>query len=254
MRALSITYKGAFLIGGALFAVVSYIIGTVVYQAELQIYDTGAMMSRPIWQMLEEIGQRHLLTFVPWVVGTTILSIVLGNLYSRQHELRRVAEALSVTDSLTLLYNHRYLVQQLALEIERSRRSLISKFAVLMIDIDDFKQFNDRRGHLAGDSELRQVASAAQQACRETDIVARYGGEEIVVVAPGSDRVGGAELAERIRLRVKHGTNVTVSIGVSAFPEDGQGVDELIGAADEAMYVAKRGSKDKVCLAGSPSA
>jgi diguanylate cyclase (GGDEF)-like protein len=243
------TYRLAFLIGGVVFALVSYMTGTILYQIELDITRGFPLSTEAISTALNNMLSHHLLTFVPWMIGTTGLAILLGHQFDRERQLRRVVEALSVTDSLTLLYNRRYLLSHLSRELGRIERQVDSELAVLMIDIDDFKQHNDTHGHLAGDYELRQVAASIRQVIRQTDVVARYGGEEMVVVSIGSDKDGALTLAERIRQAVKDNCSVTISVGVSSFPENGDTVDALIRAADEAMYEAKRRGKDQVVAA-----
>jgi len=243
------TYRLAFLLGGALFALISYLAGTILYQIELDITRGLPLSNEAIIRAVSNVLSHHLLTFTPWMVGTTGLAILLGHLFDKERQLRQTVEALSVTDSLTLPFNRRYLINHLSRELGRIERRIDSDLSILMIDIDDFKQLNDTYGHLAGDNELRRVATAVRQTVRETDVVARYGGEEIVVVSIGSDKRGALRLAERIRHSVRSNCSVTISIGVSSYPENGHTVDELLRAADEAMYQAKRNGKDQVFAA-----
>lgn len=117
-----------------------------------------------------------------------------------------------------------------------------------MVDVDDFKQHNDTRGHLAGDDVLREVAVVLRSGVRDTDVVGRYGREEFMIIAAGSDKNQVTVLAERIRKRIEEDPPVTVSIGIAGCPVDGLTAEELIYAADSAMYEAKREGKNCVRL------
>lgn len=166
-------------------------------------------------------------------------------------------EQLSVTDRLTELFNHGYLTKRLEQELGRAER-FGHPLSVIMLDVDDFKVFNDRYGHLVGDDVLRAVSSLIRENLREMDVAARYGGEEFVVLVPETGSEGARAVAERIRqgvathvfLRDDAGVDVhtTVSIGVATFPACGRTVESLLSAADGAMYVAKRAGKDRVIV------
>ncbi len=166
-------------------------------------------------------------------------------------------EQLSVTDRLTELFNHGYLTQRLEQELKRAER-FGHQLSVIMLDIDDFKAFNDRYGHLVGDDVLRAVSALIRVNLREMDVAARYGGEEFVVLVPETGSEGACAVAERIRhsvarhvfLRMDSGEEVhtTVSVGVATFPACGNSVPSLISAADESMYRAKREGKDRVVV------
>jgi len=171
-------------------------------------------------------------------------------LHSTAERLGR-ARLEAITDHLTGLYNHRYLHERLTEELERARESA-GPLSLLFIDIDRFKDFNDTYGHSVGDAALRVVGSAMTDAVRRVDLAARYGGEEFVVVLVDTDAAGALDVAERIRSAiaaaaigpgVKH---VSVSIGVATFPGDAEYREELIDKADWAMYMAKRGGRDRV--------
>jgi diguanylate cyclase (GGDEF)-like protein len=158
-------------------------------------------------------------------------------------------ERLSVTDGLTGLYNRRRLMELLETEIERSKR-LEHVCAILMMDVDHFKRYNDAHGHQAGDGVLRGVGAVLHEATREIDWAARYGGEEFFVLLPETDVKKATEVAERIRARLKEriflGGRVTLSIGVAEYPRNGETPEELIAAADGALYQAKREGRDRV--------
>ena len=163
---------------------------------------------------------------------------------------------LSITDSLTGLYNRKHLMETLENEIARSRRHEHT-FVLLVVDIDHFKEYNDTYGHLAGDDVLRRVKAVFQDSIRACDYAARYGGEEFIIILPEIGPQEGENAAERIRLRVFEegiegepgGGKVTVSIGVASFPEDGDEVQALISRADAALYQAKRTGRNRVVLA-----
>jgi diguanylate cyclase (GGDEF)-like protein len=166
---------------------------------------------------------------------------------------------LAVTDGLTGLFNHRYLQEQLHQAVERSLRDGIP-VAMLMIDVDHFKKYNDRLGHPAGDEALRTVARLIAEDRRAVDVVARYGGEEFAVLLHGVGRQQAIEVAEKIRARVA-GTiipgaeeqplgKLTVSIGEACCPDDAHSAEGLLEAADVALYRAKKSGRDTVIAAG----
>ncbi|HEY9514174.1 MAG TPA: diguanylate cyclase [Gemmatimonadaceae bacterium] len=166
-------------------------------------------------------------------------------------------EVLALTDPLTQTHNRRALVDRLTAELERARRYALH-LSVLMVDLDHFKAVNDSYGHVVGDEVLRGVAAILQREARAVDIVARFGGEEFVVVLPETAEEGAVALAERIRERVcntppmaggEYGwLRVTVSIGVATVPSSRVNTpDELIAMADEALYRAKAQGRNRVC-------
>jgi diguanylate cyclase (GGDEF)-like protein len=134
-------------------------------------------------------------------------------------------------------------------EIRRSDRHG-RPFCVIMMDVDRFKQYNDTYGHLAGDQVLKGVGKIIPDATRDVDVVARYGGEEFIALLPECDLENGVLAGERIRARVAtetfDGRTVTISMGVAQFPMHGEAPPALIGAADQALYEAKRMGRDRV--------
>ncbi len=172
--------------------------------------------------------------------------------------LHEELERLSVTDRLTELYNHGYFQQRLEEEIGRAQR-FGRTLSLLMLDIDDFKDFNDTFGHPRGDKVLQKVSSIIRDNLREMDVAARYGGEEFVVVLPETDAEGAAAVAERIRQGVAEfpfvgadgqpAVNKTVSIGVAAYPHHATALSRLVDLADRAMYLGKRSGKNRVVVA-----
>ncbi|MDT7604607.1 MAG: hypothetical protein QOF61_2604 [Acidobacteriota bacterium] len=171
------------------------------------------------------------------------------------HQKATQFQLLSITDPLTGLLNRRYLEERLGEELERSKRH---RFPVsfLMIDIDNFKEYNDRNGHQAGDIALEMTAQCLKTALRSADVAARYGGEEFSVLLPQTSLSEAQVIAERIRRRVERssfphrdtqpGGAVTVSIGISAFAQKIDTAETIIGAADQALYLAKSRGKNRV--------
>lgn len=174
-------------------------------------------------------------------------------------ELHEQVQRQAVTDELTGLFNHRRFQEAIATEAERARR-FGQSLGLVMLDIDNFKRVNDTHGHQQGDEVLRQVARIVREYSREIDAPARYGGEELAVVLPGTDLEGAFNLAERVRagiadLRLPLAGDggvleVTASLGVAATaPGDQADPRQLIAAADAALYKAKRSGKNKTLRA-----
>jgi diguanylate cyclase (GGDEF)-like protein len=186
----------------------------------------------------------------------------LLELTERLAELNRHLEQLSMLDGLTGIANRRQFDQALAGEWQRVARHR-GPLVLILIDIDHFKRYNDKLGHLAGDDCLKQVATALGQGVkRPGDLVARYGGEEFAVILPETELAGAVRLAEVLRssveaLALPHpasdvGKVVTVSLGVArAYPESETQPAGLIAAADQALYQAKQGGRNRVCISES---
>jgi diguanylate cyclase (GGDEF)-like protein len=186
---------------------------------------------------------------------------VIGNQSSLSLQnalLHEELERQSVTDRLTEMYNHGYFQQRLEEEVGRAHR-FGHNLSLIMLDIDDFKEFNDTYGHPRGDKVLQAVSAIIKENLREIDVAARYGGEEFVIVLPETESEGAEALAERIRDDVAScefvgGDDIppvhkSVSVGVSTFPVHATSKSKLIESADRAMYVAKRQGKNKVSVA-----
>ncbi|MGQ0723399.1 MAG: diguanylate cyclase [Candidatus Eiseniibacteriota bacterium] len=163
------------------------------------------------------------------------------------------AEELSITDGLTGVYNYRYLRSALDKEVARARR-FREKFSIIMLDVDHLKEYNDVHGHLRGSEVLRRLAGLVTAELRGADIVAKYGGDEFVIILPQTERPGARILAERIRRSVEahefpgedKGMKITSSMGIAQFPEDGEVSRDLLDAADTALYEAKRSGRNRV--------
>ncbi|GAB4366870.1 MAG: hypothetical protein Kow00128_10730 [Deltaproteobacteria bacterium] len=171
-------------------------------------------------------------------------------------KLYEEARILAVTDGLTGLTNHREFYVSLRRELERARR-YSHAVSLLMIDVDNFKEFNDRFGHMKGDEALRAIAGILKRCVRASDIVARYGGEEFGIILPESTPVGAQMLAERIKTEIASHEFVagpagrlglTVSIGIYTSLEGADSEDQMVGFADEAAYIAKSSGKNQVVV------
>ncbi|MCE7950994.1 MAG: diguanylate cyclase [Xanthomonadales bacterium PRO7] len=180
------------------------------------------------------------------------LSLALANL-----RLKETLRTQSIRDPLTGLFNRRYLEVSLERELQRSARRS-QTLAVLMLDIDHFKRFNDSHGHEAGDALLAQFAEVLQRAARSEDIACRYGGEEFTVILLEADAATAQRRAETIRqatadmsvtYRQQQLPHVTVSIGLAVYPRDAQTPAELLRRADAALYLAKKAGRNRVATA-----
>jgi len=194
---------------------------------------------------------------------TQVFNHMVANLRRSQDEISQAHEALieknrelhqlSITDSLTGIFNRKHVMDLFEMEFIRTQR-YGTPFSVLIADLDHFKAVNDTYGHLAGDSVLRRIATAMVESVRACDHVGRYGGEEFVVVLPNTDFEGAMEMAERIRqtLRlVKFNSDgeefsMTLSMGVAVCRNDDTGVEAILKRADDALYQAKANGRNRV--------
>lgn len=171
-------------------------------------------------------------------------------------------------DELTGLYNYRFFMRQIALEMDRLKRAQ-RPFCLLMVDIDHFKLYNDAQGHLKGSELLREMAFLLKQACRKIDVIARYGGEEFAIIMPETEADRAGMVAERLRESIERhpftgdkaqpGGHLTISVGAAAAPAHATTVKDLIEHADQALYHAKRAGRNQSVvytpgLGGSPPA
>src|SRR5687768_460811 len=234
-------------------------------------YWLGVIIARPLDRLTKgaaEVAAGDLAVDLPEGGGGEVgyLTTVFNNMVSRLREGRRELdnindmlqkkneelERLSITDGLTGLVNHRFLVQRLNEEGIRANR-YHHEFSVLMADVDHFKQYNDEFGHPAGDEVLKRVADILRASVRPGDTAARYGGEEFAIVMPETHAAEAFEIAEHVRARVASesfpGRKVTLSIGVAEFPNDADLPHAVIAAADRALYEAKRDGRNRTVQA-----
>ena len=182
---------------------------------------------------------------------STLASLVIERWLITEETFR--FEQLSLIDPLTGIYNRRFLDARLEEELNRSLRQGL-EFTVLFIDLDHFKKFNDRFGHLAGDAALRKTADIIKASLRDMDMVARYGGEEFCVLLPGTSKRLSLQVAERIlagiaQERFPCGARLTASLGIASFPEDAGTLASLLHASDKALYQAKAGGRNRLVAA-----
>ncbi|MFQ5900780.1 MAG: diguanylate cyclase [Thermodesulfobacteriota bacterium] len=193
--------------------------------------------------------------------GFTDVDVLLLNIFATQAveaiEKTKLIEALKIQatiDALTNIYNRGSLMKRLEEEIERAGRHG-NAFSILFIDIDEFKGFNDRHGHLLGDKLLADFAGLLKQNCRKNDIVGRYGGEEFVIATPEIDKEGAYALAMKLKNVINAHkflgsegdvTGISFSAGIASIPQDGDVLGDLLQRADDAMYRAKRNGKNRV--------
>lgn len=176
------------------------------------------------------------------------LEIKKIKLYDRIQEL-------AITDSLTGIYVRRHFLERFSEEVTRSQRHSL-KFSVLMIDLDHFKDCNDTHGHLVGDIVLKEIAKIMRSYTRQVDLLGRYGGEEFIIALPDTDKSFAANAAERLRQSIEKNQfkaydellKMTISIGISTFPDDGTDIETLIDRADQALYKAKEEGRNRVII------
>jgi diguanylate cyclase (GGDEF)-like protein len=167
-------------------------------------------------------------------------------------------ESLSVTDELTRIYNYRFLKAALQREVERAAR-YGQVFSILMIDVDHLKKFNAANGHLAGSDLLRRLALILSESSRAIDLVAKYGGDEFLIILPQTNTDGGVIMGNRIceavaatQFPFTTAGDITVSAGVASFPQHGASMEALLAAADESLFAAKNAGRNCVVTATRP--
>lgn len=185
--------------------------------------------------------------FVVFAIAYVVKYLLKSKDFDHQYKLATI-------DGLTELYNHRFFQEQMSMNIENSKR-YETHFSLILIDIDFFKKFNDDFGHQAGDTVLKQVAQTLRKKVRATDLVCRYGGEEMSIILPNTDEKEARLTAEKIRqavetmqlgLNINTKVNVTISSGVATFPQHGESSTELIASADAKLYKAKENGRNQV--------
>ncbi len=258
--------------------------GAIAYGGLLTFEFYGFLSPVPMPFENNGLQQTYSYEMIKWAwVSISNFCVAFVGVFMMDTVRRRDAQLreLVVKDALTVLYNRRYFFYRLNSEIQRARR-YGRTLSLLILDVDDFKKFNDAHGHLAGDELLRDLAARISSVIRrsdtkpsyEVDIACRYGGEEFAVILPEAASARGAAAAERIRASIEtrgaivvaerirqrieqsrfERLGATVSIGVSSYPEHGADLDAMLKAADMALYHAKTTGTNRVSVAGeSPS-
>lgn len=240
---------------GAIAAVVGYVL---LHPVSMLIYVYSEKSSAlPVWLVLRNAFRP---THVNMAIYFTLLSTGCGVIYGfhawKKERLYEQVKTLSITDELTSLYNRRYLMSRLVEEVALAKRHNY-RLSLIMIDVDQFKQFNDMHGHQQGDRVLRLLAKRLRDCTRAGDLVARYGGEEFAVVMQEADKTAALKQAERLRSEIARqsfpdeqgqgGEQLTISLGVAEFPTDAQDPDGLIKKADAQLYRAKARGRNLAC-------
>jgi len=231
------------------------------FKDEANIYDSGRIRSWlgvPLMVKDQVIGMIALdrAEVRPYTAEEVQLATTFANqaaIAIENAQLYQKTQRLAITDGLTGLYNRRHFYELLEREVEAVNR-YGDYLSLIMLDIDDFKAYNDTRGHVAGDALLRELAHLLTRDIRKVDIAARYGGDEFVLFFPHTDKKRSVPLAERIRKSVEeyelYGEGeITISLGVSTCPEDAVEPEALVKAADDALLEAKKRG-NMVCLCG----
>ncbi len=224
-------------------AVIASISAVGIYMAYV-IASYYAMKLSNLWI---ELVYPLLAAILAFITALIIKYLIKSRDFEQQYKL-------ATTDGLTDLYNHRYFQDQMKMNVEHSKR-YETNFSLIIIDIDFFKKFNDTYGHQSGDAVLRQVAQILKRNVRATDIVCRYGGEEMSIILPNTGKDEAQMTAEKIckivsekqfKLNNDKETHVTISLGVSTYPFDGETPTNLIDAADKRLYNAKNNGRNQV--------
>ena len=225
----------------------------IVLVAVIFFTDEGMIVSSR--QLTHMVGFSVLLLFA--YLTSAYLSQNLKESEEKFHELLVKFRDQSVTDGLTGLYNQSHFFLLLNLQFERFKR-YHKPFSVIIFDVDHFKNYNDSSGHIAGSEALRRVGQLMKKVFRASDILAKYGGDEFVIILPNSDKVGAFLGAERIRETVENEHfeggktqplgKVTLSLGLASCPEHGSTTQEILDKADKALYVAKKTGRNKVVI------
>ncbi|MCK4837071.1 MAG: GGDEF domain-containing protein, partial [Candidatus Aminicenantes bacterium] len=220
-------------------------IATVVLITVIFFKDVGLIVPS---QKLVTLIAFDIILIVSFFISAFLSKNMRKNEKILQQLLKKTRE-LSITDGLTNLYNQTHFFEMLKHEIEQSRRYK-QVFSLIIFDVDDFKKYNDNNGHIYGSRALEQIGSIMKKIFRSSDILARYGGDEYVIILPNTDKVGAFLAADRLRERVENEEfygekrqpkgKITISLGITGFPEHGNTVEEILSNADKALYRVKK--------------
>lgn len=240
-------------------AILGLFIGFLVIRTKSTIVALGSTLLTALgYIMLAYYLMKFFNLWVAIILPLTVILLAFVSAYIVKYLLKsrdfEYQYKLATTDGLTDLYNHRYFQEQMIMQIANCRR-YNSKFSLILIDIDFFKKFNDTFGHQSGDAVLRQVSQKLKKNVRSTDFVCRYGGEEMSIILPNTDKKEALITAQKIceavaetplRLANDKEGIVTISLGVATYPEDGQNPSEIIDSADKRLYYAKEHGRNQV--------
>lgn len=215
------------------------------------LFQTTESLDLSALRSIMDLGQKEALTFL----NKKLEALVEARASKLKHVNEKLYE-LATVDPLTQLLNRRAYFQKFLAEIKRSNR-YHHPIALIMIDVDYFKSFNDSHGHLSGDEALKKVASIFVSNLRQIDVLCRYGGEEFLIMLPETGLSVGYTICERLRTTVEKtifqgstgNASLTISIGLSGFPENGQTPEELLQSADRALYEAKQSGRNRTSVA-----
>jgi diguanylate cyclase (GGDEF)-like protein len=204
-------------------------------------------------------GDTSLLGYVISIIVPTIIASVVSyfylNMYFELDRSRQEIHNLAIRDDLTQIFNRRHFFELARRELERSRRNGNS-LSVILFDFDDFKKINDNYGHLVGDFVLKELCCACQNTIRPYDMIARFGGEEFIILLPDTAETSARALADRLcRFIAKQSVSyngstiqMTISVGLTSFRAQIDSLDDFLSRADDALYRAKRTGKNKVVV------
>jgi len=222
------------------------------------LYESTDLIVSQVGANFENLG--YLAGYLVALAATLYVSATIGTVLSARYRQKEQAiREKAITDGLTGLYNYRHFSQQLELEFERARR-YGHPLSLIMVDMDGLKAFNDVNGHLLGSQSLKEIAEILLGSSRNIDVVAKYGGDEFAIICPETNKGGVTYIAERIRVKVtehrflvtdrRRTGQLTVSIGVSCFPDDASALRELVDVADRCLFAAKQAGRNRVKIAG----
>ena len=241
--------------------------------ARSKSYNQTIRTGDPLYEEFSIDRQKKSIDMIPLVVENKIIAVLLCEDLNEDErdnflilssqlamELKKAnlyenVERLSIKDGLTDIYLRRYFMDRLIEEAKRAKRQNLT-FAILMLDIDNFKHCNDTYGHMVGDVVLKEVAATIKENVREIDLAARYGGEEFVILLPDTNEVDAVGVAERIRRSIEgrkvvaydETVRVKISIGITIYPVHSEGISDLINKADQALYFSKQKGRNLITV------